>query len=294
MCYLQCPRLPVELQWEIALWLKDTPDIHSHYALVSKNFYKWFVKFSMFWKHASLTTHRLLPYLYPQVHLMDTDIAAKFVDFMLVRGRPENVQEVYIGQLVEAVQTANVISECCDITTLTICLPFWPTSRASHDFIRQPLENLRNLQSLSIALVTLTDEAKVDLTKFQAFHRLTHLHLIALVATSEIVPEGLSRLLNLTHLSLHWFQSGDCITSLRQFLARPSSCILILWVPDISLPEKLEKRLVDHNLVDRRVVSLVHERYNEYVRKGGFWEYAERLVTWRAEKNSKHNSPAAE
>ena len=86
MCYLQRPRLPVELQWEIALWLKDTPDIHSRYALMSKNFYKWFVKFSMFWKHASLTAHRLLPYLYPQVHLMDTDIAAKFVDFMLVRG----------------------------------------------------------------------------------------------------------------------------------------------------------------------------------------------------------------
>ena len=170
MCYLQRPCLPVELQWEIALWLKDTPDIHSCYALVSKNFYKWFVKFSMFWKHASLTAHRLLPYLYPQVRLMDTDIAAKFVDFMLVRGRPENVQEVYIGQLVEAVQTANVISECCNITTLTICLPFWPTSHASHDFIHQPLKNLCNLRSLSIALVTLTDEAKVDLTKFQAFH----------------------------------------------------------------------------------------------------------------------------
>ena len=114
----------------------------------------------------------------------------------------------------------------------------------------------------------LMDEAKVDLIKFQAFHQLTHLHLIALVATSETVPEGLSRLLNLTHLSLYWFQSGDCITSLRQFLACPSSCILVLWVPGISLPEKLEKRLVDHNLVDQRVVLLVHEQYNEYARKG--------------------------
>ena len=84
MCYLQCPCLPVELQQEIVLWLKGTSDIHSCYALMSKNFYKWFIKFSMSWKHVSLTAHRLLPYLYPQVHLMDTDIVTKFVDFMLV------------------------------------------------------------------------------------------------------------------------------------------------------------------------------------------------------------------
>ncbi|KAF8126480.1 hypothetical protein EV363DRAFT_1452861 [Boletus edulis] len=294
MCLLQRPHLPVELQWEIVLRLKDTPDVHSRHALVSKNFYNWFVNFGLFWKHASLTAYRLLPYLYTRVRLMDTDIAAKFADFMLVRGRPKNVQEVYIGQLVDTVQAANVISECCNITTLTICLPFWPTSRASHDFIRQSLENLHNLRSLSISLVTLTDKAKVDLTKFQTFNQLTHLHLVASVTTSEIIPQGLSGLVNLTHLSLHWFQSGDCITSLQQFLARPSSCILVLWVPDVSLPEKLEKRLVERNLVDQRVVSLVHERYNEYVRKGGFWQYAERLITWRVEKNSKHNLPTAE
>ncbi|KAH0839370.1 hypothetical protein J3R83DRAFT_58 [Lanmaoa asiatica] len=297
MC-LQHRSLPVELQWEIALWLKDAPDFHSRYALVSKNFYNWSVKFGMFWRHVSLTIHRLLPYLYPRVRLTETDMAAKFVDFMLVRGRPRNVQEVYIGQLVNPVQAVDVISQCCNIAMLTIRFPSWPTplDHASYDLLLQPLENLHNLRSLSISLVMLTDGTEVDLSEFQVFHQLTHLHLIAPAASREIVPKGLSRLPSLTHLSLHWFQSRDCIACLRRFLAHPSSLsrILVLWVPDISLPKKPERKLVDRNLVDRRVVLLVQERYNEYMRKGGFWQYAERLVAWRVEKNSKWNSPGVE
>ena len=229
------------------------------------------------------------------MRLTDTEMAAEFVDFMLERGRPRNVQELHIGQLVNAVQAADVISECRNITALTIRFPFWPTAPANHDLLR-PLKNLHNLKSLSIALVMLTDETEIDLSKFQIFHQLTHLHLIASAAACEIIPEGLSRLPNLTHLSLHWFQSGDCITCLRRFLARPSSHILVLWVPGITLLEKLERRLVEHNLVNCQVVLFVYEQYNEYMRKGngGFWQYAEQLVAWRIAKNSKCNLPAVE
>ena len=239
---------------------------------------------------------RLLPYLYPKVRLTDTGMAADFVDFMLERGRPRNVQELYIGRLVNAVQAADVISECHDITTLTIRYPFWPTAQASRDLLLQPLKNLHNLKSLSIALVTLTDETEIDLSEFRIFHQLTHLHLIVSPASCQIVPEGLSKLPNLTHLSLHWSQSGGCIACLRRFLAQPSSRILVLWVPGIVAPERLERRLVEHRLVDRRVVLFTHERYNEYMRRGngGFWQYAERLVAWRVAKDSKYNSLAVE
>lgn len=231
---------------------------------------------------------RLLPNLYPRVRLTNTEMAADFMDFMLEWGRPRNVQELYIGQLVNVIQAADVISKCRNITALTIHFPFWPAASASHNLLLQPLKNLHNLKSLSITLAMLSDETEIDLSKFQNFHQLTHLHLITPDFSSETIPEGLLKLPNLTHLSLHWFQSRDCITCLRRFLARPSSRTLVLWVPGIALPEKLERRLVDHNLVDQRVVLFKQEQYNGYMRKGngGFWQYAKRLVAWRIEKNS--------
>lgn len=198
---------------------------------------------------------------------------------------PANVEELDLGPSINITTITDVLGLCPKITSLTICFSYQQIEDEEMSSLLNPFEDLRSLRSLYIGLTTVGQPGVFYLPNYPMFHQLTHLHLAATAIALSVIPLGLSRLSNLTHLSLHWYTSRSCTSGLQGFLARHSSRVLVLWCSDISSYSMLADSLGGRNLADRRVVLLRWSRYTEYMANGGFWSYAEQVVAWRIRTN---------
>ncbi|KAF8130987.1 hypothetical protein EV363DRAFT_1217580 [Boletus edulis] len=230
---------------------------------------------------------RLHPFLHRRVRLENDHVAKAFVGYyQLVKSPPANVEELCLESSVNIITAADVLRLCQKIRSLTIRFSYRHIQNYEANPLLEPLEALRSLRSLYIELVTVGGLRVCYLPDYPIFHRLTHLHLEATGIALSTIPFGLSKLSNLTHLSLRWYMSRSCTSGLQGFLARCSSRVLVLWYLG-SEYNSFEDDLGRRKLADRRVVLLQHSRYTEYVAGGEFWSYAEQIIASKIRTNGK-------
>ena len=99
-------------------------------------------------------------------------------------------------------------------------------------------------------LATVVSEEHVILPEFVWFNRISQLHLNVSWASLDSVPEGLSNLANLTHLSMFWATSRLCTSGLVQFLEKGTTVVLILWINNIVMESTIHKDLHLRGLAD--------------------------------------------
>ena len=200
---------------------------------------------------------RLQPFLHCRVRLDNDRVAKGFVDYQLVKLTPANVEELYSGPSINILTAADALRVCLKTRELTICFSYQHIQDYKVNPLLGLLKVLRALRSLHVELATVGDPEVCYLPEYPVFHQLTHLHLaVAMDITFPMIPLGLSRLSNLTHLSLCWYMARSCTSGLQGFLVQGSSLALVLWYSGSSGCGTLENNLESHNLADRQVVLL--------------------------------------
>ncbi|KAF8121235.1 hypothetical protein EV363DRAFT_1186878 [Boletus edulis] len=258
MC-LHHPCLPLELEREIFLTLKDNPDVY-RYMLVAKRVQVW-----------------LQPYISYKIVLPNEPRAEKFLEFLHLHPRPSDykVTALFMGPSVNVRTAALILPRCQTLTTLIIRFSYRYIACA----IRNPLYHvflaLKNLRCLYIGLTTLPISRMLYLPSIEVLNRLSHLHLLSSEAASFTVPLGFAFLTNLTHLSMSWAVGRSCTDHLLLFLNKSSCAVLIQWIDNNHSPAFVEENLRRWELVDRRIVVMsIHLK--EHCREGkDMWSFAE-------------------
>ena len=185
-----------------------------------------------------------------------------------------------IGKSVTIPTIVQVLTLCMNLNKLTLQTALCFISDASKNPLMEPLYNLQCLKKLHIGLSATLTSYIAYLPDFQLFGRITHLHLAG-VGTGTAIPDGIPMLPNLTHLSLQWNVTRYCSPTLREFLERPSTVVLVLWTAGSMSKEEIETELGWRGLAQARVVLLVTPQIPAFMLDGGFWPYAERIAQWR-------------
>ena len=163
-------------------------------------------------------------------------------------------------------------------------------ARGSINPLLGPMSNLLWIKTMYTELATVAGEEHVILPDFVWFNRLSHLHLSISSASLDSVPEGLSSLANLTHLSMFWTTSRSCTSELVRFLEKDSTVVLIIWINDLAMESSVQRDLRSRGLQDPRVVIFRSCLMGAYMAARGFWKSAEHVVKWRVDNEGMCNS----
>lgn len=193
----------------------------------------------------------------------------------------EHIASLYLGMLVTIPTITQILRLCGNLTELSLQSAIHFIAEASKNPLTEPMCSLWHLKKLHIGLASVPTSHYAFLPDFQLFRCITHLHLAGGVGTGLTIPDGISRLLNLTHLSLHWGTSLGCGHTLRAFLKRQSTVVLILWTSSILSVAEVESNLLGQGLAQLRVVLFKMVLVPEFMSAGGFWPYTERVVQWQ-------------
>ena len=182
----------------------------------------------------------------------------------------------------EESSTAQILDICKGITDLTLYgVCYFPFNERP---ILKPLDALP-LTSLSIHLSAFFYYECPYLPDLGIAHRITHLHLNDNWIVWRGTTLGLTRLTQLSHLSLRWTGYYN-LDLLHEILELTNLKVLVLWRSKSADEDKeLLGRLSHEGLKDRRIVLLNSKQYAVYLEFGGFWGYAEDLVKWREKVN---------
>ena len=153
-----------------------------------------------------------------------------------------------------------------------------------------PMSNLLQIKTMYMELATVAGEEHVILPDFVWFNHLSHLHLSISSASLDSVPEGLSSLANLTHLSMFWTMSCSCTSELVRFLEKDSMVVLIIWINNLAMESSVQRDLRSQGLQDPRVVIFRSCLMGTYMATRGFWKSAEHVVKWRVDNEGMCNS----
>jgi len=188
------------------------------------------------------------------------------------------VRTLYIGVAVRDTHAAQILHLCKGITDLTLRVVCHHLG-TKNPFI-EPLDALP-LTSLSTDLSGIFHNQRSYLPNLQVAHRITHLHLTNAWSSWMGFPVGLTRLIQLTHLSVPWSTSRSDFDLIREILTSIDLKVLVLWRSEYERYDDLIDNLQRERLNDHRIICLNSVLYSPYLVYGGFWEYAEELVNWR-------------
>ncbi|KAI9567110.1 hypothetical protein HD554DRAFT_2039797 [Boletus coccyginus] len=279
--WLALPKpFPVELQWEIIMYLKDDPNT-VRYALVAKHFYDW-----------------LAPYMYHIVELCGEIQALGFLHWLQggLEHRRHQVKKLIVGRTVRMPMLANILDQCQALTSLEVRSSYYPQSNPETNPLLDPLDGLMNLTHMYISLAAYSEYATFPLPVFEVFRRLTHLHLSPW-AVWKGSPIGFAELPGLTHLSLPFSlltAKRSCAQAVQAFLKKESTWVVILWLTRLEFATVIERALRNAGIGGRRVVLFYYWARKSYeLEDGGFWRRAEKVIAWREQNPDKSNDPLA-
>ncbi|KAF8440920.1 hypothetical protein L210DRAFT_870476 [Boletus edulis BED1] len=269
MCF-PFPRLPVELQHSIVMMLKDKHDVH-RYAHIAK------------WTYALM---------YHTVRLWHERIAITLLMHIKECIFAQHVADLYIRRSVTIHTTVEIIRLCQNLTILTLKFPLHYITNAVKNPLLAPLNGLQKLKILYMLLASMPLDHYINLLDFERFRHISHLHLGSSLGAEITIPQGLTSLLHLTHLSLHWSISRYCALNLRAFLSSDLMVILIIWMTNCMLELIVKCNLTLQGLANSQVVLFRVLLMAEYISDGDFWGYSELIMKWRhANEGECWNSP---
>lgn len=198
------------------------------------------------------------------------------------------VRMLYIGIAVQNEHATRILHLCKGITDLTL------HAVCHHLHVENPLlEPLDALPlfSLSTDLSGIFHNQCSYLPNLLVAHRITCLHLTNTWSSWTGFPVGLTRLIQLTHLSIPWTMSCSDFSLFRKILASINLKVLVLWRDEYERYGILVDNLQREGLDNCHIVCLNSVLYSSYLVYGGFGGYAEELVKWREKVNGMTFSP---
>ena len=165
----------------------------------------------------ALTSDRLEQYVYHDIQLSSNYKAKAFLAVVSKDVWALHVVRLFFMMLVSLSSMIEVLALCWNVEDLAIksSLRYLPCPVRNPLLV--PLSNLLRIKTMFTELATVTGEEHIILPEFVWFNHLSQLHLSLSWASLDSVPEGLSSLLNLTHLLMFWATSRLCT------IASPSS-----------------------------------------------------------------------
>ena len=197
--------------------------------------------------------------------------------------RKNQVKELQVARAVTVSIVADVLNSCKSLAALEIKFEYFPLPDATKNNLLEPMNKLEWLTRLSVTLVAIPHNNIVRLPNYAVFHHLTHLHISPTIPPLKVNPVGFSELDRLTNLSAPTalLYRGGSTKSMRYFLNRVTTCVIVLWQTHYQFPADLVKALVRTGLCDNRVVIFRHDLKDLYDKEeGGFWSWAECVVDW--------------
>ncbi|KAF8419790.1 hypothetical protein L210DRAFT_3655102 [Boletus edulis BED1] len=258
----------MEVQREIFLMFRDRRDVH-RYAHVAKKMHVW-----------------LEPYVYRVVRLRGDNSVRKFLAVVAEGSQALSTKKLVLCRAVSISNVVQVLTLCRNVEDLAMQHSLRYIARHSINPLLQPMSNLLRIKTMYTELATVAGEEHVILPDFVWFTRLSHLHLSISWPSLDAVPEGISTLANLTHLSMFWTTSRSCTTELVRFLEKDSTVVLIVWVNEWAMESPIQRDLRLRGLQDSQVVIFRSCLMDEYMAAGGFWKYAESVVKWRVDNKA--------
>ena len=153
----------------------------------------------------------------------------------------------------------------------------------------EPMNKLERLTHLSVTLVVIPHNNIIRLLNYAVFHRLTHLHISPTIPPLKVNPVGFSELNHLMNLSTPTalLYRGGSTKSMRYFLNRVTTHVIVLWQIHYQFPADLVKALVQTGLCNNRIVIFCHNLKDLYDKEeGGFWSWAKHVIDWQKENIS--------
>ncbi|KAG6379443.1 hypothetical protein JVT61DRAFT_11919 [Boletus reticuloceps] len=227
-----------------------------------------------------LTPNRLEPYVYRVVRLRGDNSVRKFLAVVAEGSQALSTKKLVLCRAVSISNVVQVLTLCRNVEDLAMQHSLRYIAHHSINPLLQPMSNLLRIKTMYTELATVAGEEHVILPDFVWFTRLSHLHLSISWPSLDTVPEGISTLANLTHLSMFWTTSRSCTTELVRFLEKDSTVVLIVWVNEWAMESPIQRDLRLRGLQDSRVVIFRTCLMDEYMAAGGFWKYAESVVKW--------------
>ena len=230
-----------------------------------------------------LTSNRLEPYVYHVVWLSNDNKARAFLAVVTEGSRALHIVKLIFEMPVSIPSMVEVLTLCRNVEDLAIKTNLRYLTCHSSNPLLEPMSNLLRIKTMYTELATVPGKEHIILPEFVWFNRLSRLHLNLSWVSLESVPEGLSSLPNLTHLSMFWTASRLCTSELVQFLKKETTVALILWISDGAMESAIQRDLRLRGLQDARVVVFQSSLMGGYMAAGGFWKYAERITKWRVD-----------
>ena len=229
--------------------------------------------------------------MHRSIFLRDNEQAQAFLEWLRkdLEWRKKQVKELRVARAVAVSIVADVLNSCKSLTALEIKFEYFPLPDATKNHLLEPMNKLEHLTRLSVTLAAVPHNNIVRLPDYAVFHYLTHLHISPTIPPLEVNPVGFSELDRLTNLSAPaaLLRKGASAKSMKYFLNRVTTRVIVLWQTHYQFPADLVKTLVRTSLCDNRVVIFCHDLKHLYDKEeGGFWSWAERVVDWRQENIS--------
>ena len=198
------------------------------------------------------------------------------------------VRTLYIGVAVQNNHATRILDLCKGITDLTLHV-------VCHHLLTknpliEPLEALP-LISLSMDLSAIFHDQRMYLPNLQVAHRITHLHLTNAWSSWTGIPVGLTRLIQLTHLSVPWSTSWSDFSLLCKILESTNLKVMVLWRSEYEEYDALVEHLLSEGLNNCHIICFNSALYSPYLVYGGFWRHAEDVVKWQEEVEGMLFSP---
>ncbi|KAF8430680.1 hypothetical protein L210DRAFT_818690, partial [Boletus edulis BED1] len=175
--------LPMEVQCEIFLMFRDRRNVH-RYAHVVKKMHVW-----------------LEPYVYRVVRLHGDNSVRKFLAVVAEGSQALSTKKLVLCRAVSISNVVQVLTLCRNVEDLAMQHSLRYITHHSINPLLQPMSNLLRIKTMYTELATVAGEEHVILPDFVWFTCLSHLHLSISWPSLDAVPEGISTLANLTHLS---------------------------------------------------------------------------------------------
>ncbi|KAI9459292.1 hypothetical protein HD554DRAFT_2177052 [Boletus coccyginus] len=227
----------------------------------------------------------LEPVLYHTVDLASERVASKFLSS--VQHRPtfakSKVIVLRLGMALRMETACQILDICQGIQDLTIRPP---SHLLTVNPLLRPLDALTRLFSLSIDLSSVFNHRIIFLPNIKIFHHITHLHITNAWAIWTGSSIGVDQLAKITHVSLCLSNTRTQPDVLKSILARDGFKVLVLWRRPFATYNESQDFLEGCGLVDKRIVVFNSTLFFYYMKDGGFWKYAERLIEWRERTNA--------
>ena len=152
--------------------------------------------------------------------------------------------------LVSLFSMVEVLALCWNVEDLAIKSSLHYLPCPARNPLLVPLSNLLRIKTMFTKLATVAGKEHIILPEFVWFNHLSQLHLSLSWDSLDLVSEGLSSLLNLTHLLMFWATSCLCTSELLHFLETRMAVVLILWINDIVMESDIHRDLCLRGLED--------------------------------------------